>query len=144
MIAQQPADQPLAGYTIRSALAAPDREAAEWDGMLPGSGGDFYLCYDWLASIRGTKGYEQTWSIYDRNGHLAGLVPICTTPEPINNQFYNLYALFGDTPGGAADRLPNSSSIRRSVPVTSRWPPSLVMPRLRHLLEPEQVPHCRG
>lgn len=41
-------------------------------------------------------------------------------------------------------RLPDGSGSRRSVPVTSRWPPSLATARLRHLLEPEQVPHGRG
>jgi hypothetical protein len=68
----------------------PDRPAAEWDALLPDSPVGFYLSHRWLTSIRDTKGYrDETWSVGD------AVVPVATSPRPVNYALYDLHALFG-------------------------------------------------
>lgn len=95
-----------ADCTWSGSAACPDRAASDWDALVPRSAAGFYLCHDWLASIRGTKGYhEQTWSISDSERNLVGLVPVSTADDgPRNNDLYDLYRLFGDNRTGDAAR----------------------------------------
>jgi hypothetical protein len=82
---------------IDRAPTLPDRPAVEWDALLPDSPVGFYLSHRWLTSIRDTKGYrDETWSVRD------AVVPVATSPRPVNYALYDLHALFGsDQPAEA-------------------------------------------
>jgi predicted N-acyltransferase len=87
-------------FEFRSAPGAPDRAAAEWNTLVPDSPPGFYLCHEWLTSLRGGKGYaDLTWSIHDERQRVVGLLPVYTTPKPQHYALYDLHALFGAAGG---------------------------------------------
>lgn len=92
-----------ADYLFTHAPAVPYGQAATWDALVPGTVPGFYLCHDWLESIRGSEGYEDsTWRIVNSDQCIVGSIPVYTIAGPVGNPLYDLFSQFGNISGADA------------------------------------------